>query len=353
MRRGAALKEVLAPAGLLLLTLLPAAPAGAQQQQAGEAGDPHGRTLTRETRDPEPVTDAMLRNPDAGDWLMSHRTYDFQAFSPLDEINRDNVHRLQLAWMRAMDEGPLQIRPLVYDGVMYVEHPGDDDHLQAWDATTGDLLWDYLRQAPDDLREYTRFGDRTRNLAIYGTNIYHLTGDAQVLAVDAGSGEFRWLSEAADYREGISNSSGAMIINGQVLSGRTCDPGSLIARCYIAAHDPETGDERWRFYTAAGADDPGGQTWGDLPVARRVHTSAWGCRAATTLSWTCFSGALPCRCPIRASCAAATGTSATARRASCTRTRPWRCAPVPARWSGTTSTCPATTGTRTSCRSAR
>ena len=263
-------------AGALALILLLAAPAGAQQEQAAEADDRNGRTITRATRDLAPVTDAMLRDPDPGDWLMSHRTYDFQAFSPLDEINRDNVHRLQLAWMRAMEEGPQQIRPLVYDGVMYVEHPGDDDHLQAWDATTGDLLWDFLRQAPDDIREYTRFGDRTRNLAIYGTNIYHMTGDAQVLAVDARSGELSWLSRAADYREGISNSSGAMIINGQVMSGRTCDPSSLIARCYIAAHDPDTGDERWRFYTAAGADDPGGRTWGDLPVANRVHTSAWG-----------------------------------------------------------------------------
>ena len=271
-RRGAG-TGVLAAAGALLLVLLPAAPAGAQQDQADDA---NGRTITREARDPAPVTDAMLRDPDPGDWLMSHRTYDHQGFSPLDEISRDNVHRLQLAWMRAMDEGPQQIRPLVYDGVMYVEHPGNTDHLQAWDATTGDLLWDFERQPPDDIREHTRFGDRTRNLAIYGTNIYHLTADAQLLAVDAGSGELSWLSRTADYRDGISHSSGAMIINGQVVSGRTCEPASLIARCYIAAHDPDSGDERWRFYTAAGSDDPGGRTWGDLPVANRVHTSAWG-----------------------------------------------------------------------------
>ena len=271
-RRGAG-TGVLAAAGALLLVLLPAGTAGAQQDQADDA---NGRTITREARDPAPVTDAMLRDPDPGDWLMSHRTYDHQGFSPLDEISRDNVHRLQLAWMRAMDEGPQQIRPLVYDGVMYVEHPGNTDHLQAWDATTGDLLWDFERQPPDDIREHTRFGDRTRNLAIYGTNIYHLTADAQLLAVDAGSGELSWLSRTADYRDGISHSSGAMIINGQVVSGRTCEPASLIARCYIAAHDPDSGDERWRFYTAAGSDDPGGRTWGDLPVANRVHTSAWG-----------------------------------------------------------------------------
>ena len=272
--RGAAAAAMLPAAGALLLILLPAAPAGAQQ--AAEADGSGVRTITRDARELAPVTDAMLRDPDPGDWLMSHRTYDLQGFSPLDEIDRGNVHRLQLAWMRAMDEGPQQIRPLVYDGVMYVEHPGNTDHLQAWDATTGDLLWDFERQPPDDIREHTRFGDRTRNLAIYGTNIYHLTADAQLLAVDAGSGELRWLRRTADYRDGISHSSGAMIINGQVVSGRTCEPASLIARCFIAAHDPGTGDENWRFYTAAGSDDPGGRTWGDLPVANRVHASAWG-----------------------------------------------------------------------------
>ena len=274
--RATAAADVLAAAGPVLLTLLLAAPAGAQQEQAEGADDADGRTITRETRERAPVTDAMLRDPDPGDWLMSHRTYDFQAFSPLDEINRGNVHQLQLAWMRAMDEGPQQIRPLVYDGVMYVEHPGNTDHLQAWDATTGDLLWDFERQPPDDIREHTRFGDRTRNLAIYGTNIFHLTADAQLLAVDAGSGELSWVSRTADYQDGISHSSGAMIINGQVLSGRTCEPASLLARCFIAAHDPQSGDERWRFYTAAGSDDPGGRTWGDLPTANRVHVSAWG-----------------------------------------------------------------------------
>ncbi|MCY4122775.1 MAG: hypothetical protein OXG72_17845, partial [Acidobacteria bacterium] len=77
-------------------------------------------TITREVRPFVPVTDEMLRDPDPGDWLMTHRTYDFQAYSPLDEIDRDNVHTLQVAWMRAMDEGPQQTQPLVYDGVMYL-----------------------------------------------------------------------------------------------------------------------------------------------------------------------------------------------------------------------------------------
>ena len=230
----------------------------------------------RVTDDFVPVTDAMLRDPDPADWLMVHRTYDHQAYSPLDQINRENVGDLRLAWMRAMDnEGPQQLRPLVYDGVMYIAHPGSD-HLQALDATTGDLIWDYRRELPTDLREYAQIGNRTRNLAIYGHNILHLSADAHLVAIDARTGEVSWESQLADYRDGITHSSGAIVINGRVLSGRTCGPGNLAVRCFIAAHDANTGAEAWRFYTAAGSDDPGGQTWGDLPTERRGHVSPWG-----------------------------------------------------------------------------
>ena len=222
-----------------------------------------------------PVTDEMLLDPDPADWLMVHRTYDFQSFSPLDQIDRTNVDQLQVAWMRAMDEGPQEIRPLVYDGVMYIAHP-NGDHIQALDATTGDLLWNYARDLPDDLREYVQLGGRTRHLAIYGEHIYHLTADAYLIALDARTGELAWETEMADYRDGITHSSGAMIIKGQVVTGRTCSPSSLEARCFVAAHDADTGNELWRTYTAAGADDPGGETWGNLPTARRVHVSPWG-----------------------------------------------------------------------------
>ena len=255
-----------------------------------------------------PVTDEMLVDPDPEDWLMVHRTYDFQAYSPLDQINRDNVDQLKLAWMRAMDPGPQEIRPLVYDGVMYIAHAGGD-HLQALDATTGDLIWDYERTLPEDLREYATIGNRTRHLAIYGDNIFHLTADAYLVALDARTGELAWESRMADYHEGITHSSGAMIIKGRVLSGRTCSPNSLEARCFVAAHDADTGTELWRTYTAAGADDPwrgdvGGSAHrtpgprvavggaGQLRSGAGSHLL--GCRRAVTLSTHCSSWDLGC-----------------------------------------------------------
>ena len=223
-----------------------------------------------------------------------------------------------------MEEGAQQIRPLVYDGVMYIAQPGYD-HLQAIDATTGDLIWDYQREQPDDIRQYGQFGNRTRHLALYGEHLYHLTADAQIVAIDARTGEPDWESRTADYRQGISHSSGAVIVKGNVVSGRTCSPSSLEARCFVAAHDADGGTERWRTYTAAGADDPGGQTWGTLPTANRVHVSPWGVpgsfdpRSEPHLLGRGGAAALS-----RGSSGAGPGTWATARRASCTPTRPSR-----------------------------
>lgn len=75
----------------------------------------------------------------------------------------------------------------------------------------------------------------------------------------------------ADHRTGMTHSSGAMVIDGRVMSGRACSPRQDAGRCFIATHDAATGQEAWRFYTAAGADDPGGQTWGNLSTTRRGH----------------------------------------------------------------------------------
>ncbi len=221
------------------------------------------------------VSEEMLLDPDPADWLMAHRTYDVTGYSPLDQINSSNVGQLKLAWMRAMDVGPQELRPLVYNGVMYVAHPGSD-HVQAWDATTGDLIWDYKRELPTDLRNYQPQGNRTRSLAIYDDKIYHLTWDSYLVALHAGSGELLWESKIADYKDGITHSSGALIVKGKVISGRSCGFRNLGVRCFIAAHDAQTGKELWRTFTAARTGEPGGDTWGDLPDERRFHVSPWG-----------------------------------------------------------------------------
>ena len=100
----------------------------------------------------EPVTEAMLADPSPDDWLMFSRTYDAQRFSPLDEINRENVDTLDLAWSRELGPGSTETIPIVYDGVMYLVQPGAS--VLAVDATTGDELWTYRRRIPEEAVEF-------------------------------------------------------------------------------------------------------------------------------------------------------------------------------------------------------
>ena len=72
-----------------------------------------------------PVTDAVLQNPDPADWVNWRRTLDGWGYSPLDQINRDNVQALSLAWVWSMPDGTNQPTPLVRDGVLYLANPGN------------------------------------------------------------------------------------------------------------------------------------------------------------------------------------------------------------------------------------
>ena len=99
-----------------------------------------------------PVTDAMLQSPAPDDWLMWRRTLDGWGYSPLDRIDRENVDQLRMVWSRALTAGRQQGTPLVYDGVMYMPNPRDV--IQAIDAVTGDLRWEYRRPRPVDLEQY-------------------------------------------------------------------------------------------------------------------------------------------------------------------------------------------------------
>lgn len=83
-----------------------------------------------------PVTEETLRNPAPGDWLNWRRTDNAWGYSPLDEIDRENVGQLQLVWSWAMDDdGAQEATPLVYDGIMYLPNPRDV--IQALDSANG------------------------------------------------------------------------------------------------------------------------------------------------------------------------------------------------------------------------
>ena len=144
-----------------------------------------------------PVTDAELQNPDPADWLMWRRTLNSWGYSPLDQIDRENVGELRMVWSRALAPGSQQGTPLVYDGIMYMPNP--NDVIQAIDAATGDLHWEYRRQIPDDVGEYLGgLVSVNRNVAIYGNFIIDTSNDDYLFALDATSGQLVWETQILD-----------------------------------------------------------------------------------------------------------------------------------------------------------
>jgi alcohol dehydrogenase (cytochrome c) len=231
-------------------------------------GAPAATTTYASIGDYTPVTDAMLRDPDPDDWLMYRRTYDGWGYSPLDQITRDNVHQLTLAWVWSMPAGTNQPTPLVHDGVMYLPNPGNV--IQALDAANGDLLWEYRRALPEGLRT-----GLIRNLAIYEDMLFLASRDAYMVALDARTGAMVWETQIADYRQGYANSAGPLVVDGKVINAINGCSRFQSDSCFITAHDARTGEELWRTLTIAQPGSPGGDTWGDLSLTLRGGGDSW------------------------------------------------------------------------------
>src|SRR3984885_14218022 len=132
------------------------------------------------------VTDQMLANPDPADWLMWRRTFNSWGYSPLSQITRSNIGKLRMVWTRGLGPGVQEGVPLVHHGVMYFPNPLD--WMQAINAATGDLIWEYRRKLPEDLNKHIPFPSINRNLGIYGDTIIDTSADDFVVAVDANTG---------------------------------------------------------------------------------------------------------------------------------------------------------------------
>ncbi len=230
-----------------------------------------GTAAHAQVRTFEPVTDAMLQDPDPADWLNWRRTLDGWGYSPLDQIDRENTHRLQLAWAWQMAEGVNQPTPLVHDGVMFLPNP--DNVVQAVDAATGDLIWEYRREFVDMTESV--LSPRSRSIAIYGDKIYLNTADAHIVALDARTGDVSWDHEVADNALGYRYTSGPIVANGNIVAGMTGCEHYKDDVCFISAHDADTGEQLWRRSTVARPGDPGGDTWGDLPLMFRAGGDSW------------------------------------------------------------------------------
>jgi alcohol dehydrogenase (cytochrome c) len=234
-------------------------------RQRREPESPQGVTIAGTVENFVPVTNAMLENPDPGDWPMHRRNYYAHSYSPLDQINTDNVNGMTLEWVWSMHDGDSEPAPLVYNGIVYLINSGNV--IQALDGATGELIWENW-SGPANRQDM-------RNIAIYNDKIIQATTDARLVALDARTGEQVWETEVADSSKGFENSSGPIVADGKIILGLAGCARYIADDCYISAHDANTGELEWQFDTIAKAGEPGGDTWGDLTDMFRAGGETW------------------------------------------------------------------------------
>ena len=202
-----------------------------------------------------PVTDERLLSPEPENWLMYRGTYDSQGYSPLDQINTENVAGLKPAWSfsTGMREGH-QAPPVVNNGFMFVTTP--NNHLLALDAETGEQLWRYERELPGDLQQ---MHPTNRGVGLYGNLVYMATADCFVVALDATTGEVVWETEIEDYGAGYYMTLAPLVAAGKVMVG--VSGGEWGIRGFVAALDSQTGDAVWKTYTIPAPGEPGSESW--------------------------------------------------------------------------------------------
>ena len=216
-----------------------------------------------------PVTDASIANPPDADWLTWRRGYDAHGFSPLADIDRRNVEDLRLAWSWTMPAGSNENVPLVRDGTMFVY--GYGDIVQALDAATGDLLWEYRHRLESGASAFHK-----RALAIHGERIFIGTSDTHVVALDVRTGEPAWDTRVADFSERETINGGPVVAEGVVMVGTTATGvAGKRGGPQIVGLDEATGEVRWRIGTIPKPGEPGGDSWNGMPWDERTGASIW------------------------------------------------------------------------------
>lgn len=190
-----------------------------------------------------------------GNWMTYSRNLEGQRFSPLTEINIENVSRLKVKWAYQFADPQNEVSPIVVDGIVYTTGPNS---AAALDGRTGRKLWTWKRALPADYRSIG-FGHTSRGPAVLDDRLYVATLDGILVALDLKSGAERWSSKVLDYKRGYSMTMAPLAIDGKVVVG--VSGGEAGIRGFIDAYDAKTGKPAWRFWTIPGPGEPGHDTW--------------------------------------------------------------------------------------------
>ena len=238
---------------------------------------PSPATPDKAAAGPASVDHARLLNADRepGQWMMDGRNYTAQRYSPLKEINEQNVSELGLAWFAELDTyRGVEATPLAIDGVLY--------NISAWnityayEATTGKLLWTYDPKVPREWGRYACCEPVARGLSAWKGKIIIGTLDGRLIALDAKTGTPVWTTQTFEKNWPYSITGAPRVFDGRIVVGN--GGGDFGVRAFVAAYDAGTGKQLWKFYTVPGdpSKGPDGEASDSvMPMAAKTWSGEW------------------------------------------------------------------------------
>jgi len=218
--------------------------------------------------------DLLNAADNASDWLTTHRTYSSHRFSPLDEINKDNVSGLNVAYTIALGGtegggfwryGNIEGTPIVENGTMYM--PNGWSELMSIDLRKAgqgpDMInWTYDPGVDKDWAgNVTCCAINNRGVAIWEDSVIMSTLDGRMLRINKDDGALVWEIQLADPAIAETITIAPLVVKDMAISGVSGAEYGI--RGWLAAVDLNTGKERWRRYTVPGPGEPGFETWKD------------------------------------------------------------------------------------------
>jgi PQQ-dependent dehydrogenase (methanol/ethanol family) len=199
-------------------------------------------------------------HPRKGDWPTYNGTLDGNRNSSLNEVNLNNVSKLQLQWTYPISFNGLETTPVVVDGVMYVT---GNNQVYALSGKTGREIWRYERpkSAGAAIASDAAIGVN-RGVAVLGDRVFYLTDNAHLIALHRLSGALLWDVDTPAGAKGLYGGTSAPLVVGDlVITGVSGGDNGI--RGFIAAYKAVTGELAWKLYTIPEPGDtgPAAETW--------------------------------------------------------------------------------------------
>ncbi|HVW07267.1 MAG TPA: acido-empty-quinoprotein group A [Bryobacteraceae bacterium] len=231
-----------------------------------------------------PLDNQLLLKTPAKEWAGYHGDSTGRHYSALNQITRENVHELSLAWVSRVSTAnqdavfggdgpdpaptppgaaapPVRAIPLVVNGVIYYSASGN---AFALDARTGKRLWHFA---------YKTGGGGSRGLAMYGDWLFMTTGEPGLVSLDAATGKERWHKRIAPGGLGYSSSVAPIVVGNHIIIGTGGDRSDHDA--WVESRDPETGDIQWRWNSTPRKGDAALATWPSEDAAIHGGGGVW------------------------------------------------------------------------------